>query len=59
MKRIFAKLILLGAIAWAAASPSQADWRTPTMAEYVKVPVFATNAARPNILIARWTIPAV
>jgi len=52
MKRIFEKLILLVAITWAAAGPSHADWKTPTMEEYVKVPVFATNAAKPNIMIA-------
>ncbi len=62
MKRTFAKLIaqmgkpvvklmLLGAAAWIMASPGYADWRTPTMAEYVKAPEFITNAAKPNIMI--------
>ncbi len=62
MKRIFAKIIdqtkttamrlaLLGVITWTFATPSHADWQSPVMADYVKVPVFASTSAKPNIMI--------
>lgn len=62
MKRIFnhtikypvlptAWLMLLMVSTWMSYGSAWADWRTPVMTDYVKVPVFASYAAKPNIMI--------
>jgi type IV pilus assembly protein PilY1 len=63
MKRIFSKLIdevkaaglgliLIAGVSGLTVHPAQADWQTPIMSDYVKSPVFISNSAKPNILIA-------
>jgi type IV pilus assembly protein PilY1 len=41
----FCCLLLLGG------NNARADWRTPVMSDYIKTPIFASQTAKPNIMI--------
>lgn len=44
-------LFLVGALICLNAVSALADWQAPLMSDYVKVPVFASHSAKPNIMI--------